>query len=186
MIDIEEDCALCGGSGEVTITPVGGYDGKANQFGCPVCIQRELETEIAKLKEALDVLWEYGPRLHAPALVGGGRFVEGVPWRMVVEAAQRHYKNEVTPEKEAERIKKAAAFMYFFSPEARNDHPFFDHVKTLSTLADQAAKKGFCPNCHTKTLEPTYSSRGMEFNKCEKCGDVIVLGDRTQIQNGGV
>ena len=44
------------------------------------------------------------PVLDKPALVGGGRFHVGVSARLVVEAAQRHYEYEVTPEKEAERI----------------------------------------------------------------------------------
>ena len=38
---MEEECELCAGSGEVTITPVGASDSAADQYGCPVCIAKE-------------------------------------------------------------------------------------------------------------------------------------------------
>ena len=47
------------------------------------------------------------PILDKPAKVGSGRFHVGVSSRLVVEAAQRHYEYEVTPEKEAKRISAA-------------------------------------------------------------------------------
>lgn len=43
-------------------------------------------------------------RLSKPAKVGAVRFQAGVSERLVIEAAQRLYEAEVTPEKEAERI----------------------------------------------------------------------------------
>jgi hypothetical protein len=51
------------------------------------------------------------PRLLKPAKVGGGRFQSGVSTRLVVEAAQRLYEHEVTPEKEAERVARCTAFV---------------------------------------------------------------------------
>lgn len=48
------------------------------------------------------------PRLEKAALVGNGRFHAGVSSRLVVEAAQRWHEYEVTPSKEAERIKRGA------------------------------------------------------------------------------
>lgn len=36
-----DECELCAGSGEVTITPVGGDDSQASEYGCPLCIARE-------------------------------------------------------------------------------------------------------------------------------------------------
>ncbi|MCL9653540.1 hypothetical protein L2088_02375 [Pseudomonas protegens] len=44
------------------------------------------------------------PKLEKPAKVGAGRFSAGISTRLVVEAAQRHYEYEVTPEKETLRI----------------------------------------------------------------------------------
>lgn len=47
------------------------------------------------------------PKLDKPAMVGVGRFGVGVSTRLVVEAAQRRYADNVTPEKDAERIARA-------------------------------------------------------------------------------
>lgn len=49
------------------------------------------------------------PVLDRPAKVGGTRFGQGVTWSTVIGAAQRLYEHEVTPQKEAERIKRASA-----------------------------------------------------------------------------
>lgn len=49
-------------------------------------------------------------KLTKPALVGNTRFGVGVSERMVVERAQREYEYQVTPEKEAERMKRVEAF----------------------------------------------------------------------------
>ncbi|RQG01189.1 hypothetical protein IPC215_30420 [Pseudomonas aeruginosa] len=53
---------------------------------------------------------QHWPKLEKPAQVGGGRFSAGVSSRLVVEAAQRLYEFESTPEKEAERIERLQAF----------------------------------------------------------------------------
>ncbi|HEP8253504.1 TPA: hypothetical protein VDT68_006052 [Pseudomonas aeruginosa] len=50
------------------------------------------------------------PKLEKPAQVGAVRFSAGVSSRLVVEAAQRLYEFESTPEKEAERIERLQAF----------------------------------------------------------------------------
>jgi hypothetical protein len=50
-------------------------------------------------------------RLDKPAKVGGARFCAGVSWRLVVEAAQRQYEYDVTPEKEAARIERAREWL---------------------------------------------------------------------------
>lgn len=47
--------------------------------------------------------FNHWPKLEHPAKVGGVRFSAGVSSRLVVEAAQRLYEFESTPEKEAER-----------------------------------------------------------------------------------
>ena len=44
------------------------------------------------------------PKVEKPAKVAGTRFGTGVSSRLVVEAAQRLYGNDVTPENEAARI----------------------------------------------------------------------------------
>lgn len=52
-----------------------------------------------------------GPRLSAPAQVGGTRFGVNIPWRTVIEAAQRHYTYMMQPEREEARIKAAGEFV---------------------------------------------------------------------------
>ncbi|MFU2829900.1 hypothetical protein ACM7OB_30130 [Pseudomonas aeruginosa] len=59
---------------------------------------------------------QHWPKLEKPAQVGGGRFSAGVSSRLVVEAAQRLYEFESTPEKEAERIERLQAFREQFDP----------------------------------------------------------------------
>lgn len=54
--------------------------------------------------------FNHWPKLEHPAKVGGVRFSAGVSSRLVVEAAQRLYEFESTPEKEAERIERLQAF----------------------------------------------------------------------------
>ncbi|MFG3926444.1 hypothetical protein ACGEMM_17775 [Pseudomonas aeruginosa] len=53
---------------------------------------------------------QHWPKLEKPAQVGGVRFSAGVSSRLVVEAAQRLYEFESTPEQEAERIERLQAF----------------------------------------------------------------------------
>lgn len=36
-----DECELCAGSGEVTITPVGCDESRAGDYGCPLCIAKE-------------------------------------------------------------------------------------------------------------------------------------------------
>ncbi|UCR75639.1 hypothetical protein PAER4900a_00077 [Pseudomonas phage YMC17/07/R4900a] len=73
---------------------------------------------------------QHWPKLEQPAKVGGVRFSAGVSSRLVVEAAQRLYKFESTPEKEAERIERLQAFREQLDPfnlaphaEAFNEAP---------------------------------------------------------------
>lgn len=51
------------------------------------------------------------PKLEKPALVGAGRFSVGLSARLVVEAAQRYYEYEITPENETLRIATGANFL---------------------------------------------------------------------------
>lgn len=45
-----EECKLCGGLGEVTITPYGAPDWDADIYGCHCCIERERNEDEVKLK----------------------------------------------------------------------------------------------------------------------------------------
>ncbi len=74
--------------------------------------------------------FNHWPKLEHPAKVGGVRFSAGVSSRLVVEAAQRLYEFESTPEKEAERIEQLQAFREQLDPlnlaphaEAFNEAP---------------------------------------------------------------
>lgn len=52
----EDICDLCGGSGEVEITPFGRPDDERDSFGCPACIAAERDEEIAELRQQRDKL----------------------------------------------------------------------------------------------------------------------------------
>lgn len=52
----EDICDLCGGSGEVEITPFGRPDDERDSFGCPACVAAERDEEIAELTEQRDKL----------------------------------------------------------------------------------------------------------------------------------
>ncbi|WP_249225793.1 hypothetical protein [Pseudomonas aeruginosa] len=74
--------------------------------------------------------FNHWPKLEQPAKVGSVRFSAGVSSRLVVEAAQRLYEFESTPEKEAERIERLQAFREQLDPlnlaphaEAFNEAP---------------------------------------------------------------
>ncbi|HHX2196051.1 TPA: hypothetical protein ACU7CE_005844 [Pseudomonas aeruginosa] len=74
-----------------------------------------MAAEIADLRAALAQpspaqAEQHWPKLEKPAQVGAIRFSAGVSSRLVVEAAQRLYEFESTPEKEAERIERLQAF----------------------------------------------------------------------------
>lgn len=76
-------------------------------------LARKYQVKFNRLRDMLeahpvDQAW---PKLDRPAKVGGGRFQAGVSTQLVVEAAQRLYEYEVTPEKEAERIARCSAFV---------------------------------------------------------------------------
>ncbi|MFU2518243.1 hypothetical protein ACM7PL_29285 [Pseudomonas aeruginosa] len=60
--------------------------------------------------------FNHWPKLEQPAKVGGVRFSAGVSSRLVVEAAQRLYEFESTPEQEAERIELLQAFREQLDP----------------------------------------------------------------------
>ncbi|ERU94447.1 hypothetical protein Q084_02086 [Pseudomonas aeruginosa M9A.1] len=73
---------------------------------------------------------QHWPKLEKPAQVGAIRFHAGLSSRLVVEAAQRLYEFESTPEKEAERIERLQAFREQLDPlnlaphaEAFNEAP---------------------------------------------------------------
>lgn len=53
------ECRLCGGSGEVTITPIGEPDSAATSYGCPVCIAAARDEEEAELLERIDQMQQH-------------------------------------------------------------------------------------------------------------------------------
>ncbi len=69
---------------------------------------RTLYTRPAEQPVLASVQW---PKLEKPALVGAGRFSIGLSARLVVEAAQRHYEYETTPENETLRIATGENFL---------------------------------------------------------------------------
>ena len=51
-----DECPLCSGSGEVTITPFGADDGKADSYGCPACIAADRDKAEQQRDKLLAVL----------------------------------------------------------------------------------------------------------------------------------
>lgn len=49
----EEDCPLCGGTGEVDITPYGEPDSETESYGCPICIQAQRDAAEQRCEELL-------------------------------------------------------------------------------------------------------------------------------------
>ncbi|GLE83796.1 hypothetical protein VNPA120661_41150 [Pseudomonas aeruginosa] len=72
---------------------------------------------------------QHWPKLEKPAQVGAVRFSAGVSSRLVVEAAQRLYEFESTPEKEAERP-EVVAWRYGFSGGIVSDKACLDEWKS--------------------------------------------------------
>lgn len=59
MTTDRDDCHLCGGTGEVSITPYGQPDEAMDVFGCPACIQAdrdEAERQNTLLRAALEAI----------------------------------------------------------------------------------------------------------------------------------
>ena len=76
----------------------------------------DYQSQIDGLKEELAFVLKKSsaagePRLDRPAKVGAIRFRAGVKWSTVIDAAQRLFECEVTPDKESDRIAKAHATM---------------------------------------------------------------------------
>ncbi|HGQ7416522.1 TPA: hypothetical protein ACL1SF_000999 [Pseudomonas aeruginosa] len=78
---------------------------------------------------------QHWPKLEKPAKVGAIRFHAGLSSRLVVEAAQRLYEFESTPEKEAERIERLQAFREQLDP--LNVAP---HAEAFNEAPDEALR----------------------------------------------
>ena len=52
----DTNCELCGGSGEVIITPYGAPDSQAAIYGCPMCIQADRDKAEQQRDELLAAL----------------------------------------------------------------------------------------------------------------------------------
>lgn len=116
-------CATCNDSGQIVVSGPH-YQG---EFQPP-----EYETEPCDMcaQPSPAQAEQHWPKLEKPAKVGGVRFSAGVSSRLVVEAAQRLYEFESTPEQEAERIERLQAFREQLDPlnlaphaEAFNEAP---------------------------------------------------------------
>ncbi|NTT95266.1 LysM peptidoglycan-binding domain-containing protein [Pseudomonas aeruginosa] len=82
---------------------------------------------------------QHWPKLEQPAKVGGVRFSAGVSSRLVVEAAQRLYEFESTPEQEAERIERLQAFREQLDPLNLAPHAeAFNEAPAEALKSDQA------------------------------------------------
>ncbi|HEP8839702.1 TPA: hypothetical protein VDU70_003515 [Pseudomonas aeruginosa] len=115
--------------------------------------------------------FNHWPKLEQPAKVGGVRFSAGVSSRLVVEAAQRLYEFESTPEQEAERIERLQAFReQCFEPLGTEfSKVLSENLVELSSDAkpEQADEKPgdsiLCYGCFAKGVGPDH------FDEAGKC-----------------
>ncbi|HGM7232045.1 hypothetical protein ABFY62_23600 [Pseudomonas aeruginosa] len=113
--------------------------------------------------------FNHWPKLEQPAKVGGVRFSAGVSSRLVVEAAQRLYEFESTPEKEAERIERLQAFREQLDP--LNLAP---HAEAFNEAPDEALRPE-----QAEAERPTYEcTMGVGGGD----GNLFVHGDRASIK----
>ncbi|NPW45281.1 hypothetical protein HPR92_06155 [Pseudomonas aeruginosa] len=114
---------------------------------------------------------QHWQKLEKPAQVGAIRFRAGLSSRLVVEAAQRLYEFESTPEKEAERIERLQAFReQCFEPlGAEFSKVLSENLVELSSDAkpEQADEKPgdsiLCYGCFAKGVGPDH------FDEAGKC-----------------
>ncbi|MGE1568528.1 hypothetical protein ACMFER_21780 [Pseudomonas aeruginosa] len=101
-------CSTCGGTGMVDDGEIDCYsDGTPFENGPVKCVK---DCPACKAQPSPAQAEQHWPKLEKPAQVGAICFSAGVSSRLVVEAAQRLYEFESTPEKEAERIERLQAF----------------------------------------------------------------------------
>ena len=99
-------------------------------------------------------------RLEKPAKVGGVRFREGVRWSTVIEAAQRLYEYEVTPEKEVDRIERAqetVAYIRTGKTRPGGNRPIIDEDGLIGSAIDGDA---LIEAVFNRTIPFTYKSFG--------------------------
>ncbi|MED5157895.1 hypothetical protein, partial [Pseudomonas aeruginosa] len=97
-------CSECDGSGEGCVGEVCRECDGSGWFVTPEQARAALAQPSPAQAE------QHWPKLEKPVQVGAIRFHAGLSSRLVVEAAQRLYEFESTPEKEAERIERLQAF----------------------------------------------------------------------------
>ncbi|MCV0190195.1 hypothetical protein VZ232_08905 [Pseudomonas aeruginosa] len=127
---------------------------------------------------------QHWPKLEKPAQVGAIRFRAGLSSRLVVEAAQRLYEFESTPEKEAERIERLQAFReQCFEPlGAEFSKVLSENLVELSSDAkpEQADEKPgdsiLCYGCFAKGVGPDH------FDEAGKC--LAAQGEQAEPKSG--
>ncbi|HHK2189092.1 TPA: hypothetical protein ACQRGL_005727 [Pseudomonas aeruginosa] len=127
--------------------------------------------------------FNHWPKLEQPAKVGGVRFSAGVSSRLVVEAAQRLYEFESTPEQEAERIERLQAFReQCFEPLGTEFSKVLSkNLVELSSDAkpEQADEKPgdsiLCYGCFAKGVGPDH------FDEAGKCLAAQAEAERPEV-----
>lgn len=126
---------------------------------------------------------QHWPKLEKPAQVGGVRFSAGVSSRLVVEAAQRLYEFESTPDKEAERIERLQAFREQLDPlnlaphaEAFNEAP----AEALKSEQAEAERPEVVGQLVTWPTGQRYVGRVRERKGC-KTEDVMTVAQHERI-----
>ncbi|MBX5532675.1 hypothetical protein ISE23_28035 [Pseudomonas aeruginosa] len=126
---------------------------------------------------------QHWPKLEKPAQVGAIRFHAGLSSRLVVEAAQRLYEFESTPEQEAERIERLQAFReQCFEPLGTEfSKVLSENLVELSSDAkpEQADEKPgdsiLCYGCFAKGVGPDH------FDEAGKCLAAQAEAERPEV-----
>ncbi len=120
--------------------------------------------------------FNHWPKLEQPAKVGGVRFSAGVSSRLVVEAAQRLYEFESTPEQEAERPEVVA--YRTIGRHTKHQHPHYALNYYKQNAEDQAAhwRERGCEVSEDELMTVAQHERIVGALRAERDGAIKLLG----------
>ncbi|HHQ3854055.1 TPA: hypothetical protein ACSPXK_005798 [Pseudomonas aeruginosa] len=120
--------------------------------------------------------FNHWPKLEQPAKVGGVRFSAGVSSRLVVEAAQRLYEFESTPEQEAERIERLQAFREQLDPLNLAPHAkAFNEAPAEALKSEQAEAElpeGWMLVPMDPTSQMTFVGQSLRYDAVNSIGEI--------------
>ncbi len=120
--------------------------------------------------------FNHWPKLEQPAKVGGVRFSAGVSSRLVVEAAQRLYEFESTPEQEAERIERLQAFREQLDPLNLAPHAKAFNEAPAEALKSEQAEAELPEGWMLVPMDPTslmtFVGQSLRYDAVNSIGEI--------------